>query len=159
MSAQERPQRRWMRQVIETPEPPPAAPAPVMRTFIDPGAVFEGTLRLREDLRIECEFRGRIDCEGTLVVGPTGCVEGDIRAREVEISGAVVGNVVAPRQLVLRAGARLHGDVETACLEIEKHAFFNGRTVMVQPLAALRAQTEPRAPEPAPADPVKPLPL
>ena len=136
MSSQERRPSRWRRQVIE-PVAPQAEPA-AMRTFIDPGAVFEGSLRLREDLRIECEFRGEIETEGTIVVGPSGCVEGNIRGREVVIFGAVVGNVAAARQLVVHAGARLHGDIETACLEIAKHAFFNGRTSMIRPLAALR---------------------
>jgi cytoskeletal protein CcmA (bactofilin family) len=119
-----------------------AATSLPLKTFIDPGATFEGTLRLREDLRIDCEFRGEIITEGTLVVGESGCVEGPIRAREVEICGAVVGDVWARRQLTVRAGARLHGDIESACIEIEKHAFFNGRTTMVSPQIALRGQAD-----------------
>jgi cytoskeletal protein CcmA (bactofilin family) len=125
-----------------------------MRPFIAPGADVEGSLRRREDLQIDCDFRGQIESQGTIVVGPTGSVEGSIRAREVVIFGAVVGNVAAARRLVVRAGARLHGDIETACLEIERHAFFNGRTAMIQPLAALRAESRPAEPESAPADPL-----
>ena len=136
----------WARKPIETPDVEEAAPQQPLRTFIDTGAVFEGCLRLREDIRIDCEFRGEIQTEGTLVVGPSGCVEGNIRAREVEIQGAVVGDVTARRQLTIRAGARLHGDLETVCLEIEKHAFFNGRTKMVRPLAELRENAPPAAP-------------
>ena len=157
MSSQERRQRRWRRQVIETPPPPPPQAA-AMRTFIDPGAVFEGSLRLREDLRIECEFRGEIESEGTIIVGPSGCVEGNIRGREVVISGAVVGNVTAARQVVVQAGARLHGDIETVCLEIEKHAFFNGRTSMIQPLAVLRESPGQDAAA-VTASPLAPIPL
>jgi cytoskeletal protein CcmA (bactofilin family) len=37
---------------------------------------------------------------------------------------------------VLRAGGRLHGDIETACLEIEPHAFYQGSTRMTRPQAA-----------------------
>ena len=127
---------------------PVAEPSAALRTFIDPGASFEGKLRLNEDLLIECEFRGEIESDARVIIGESAGVEAQIRAREVEIRGAVVGDVVATRQLTLRAGGRLHGAVETPCLEIEKHAFFNGSTTMVRPEVALRA----RAVEPEPSE-------
>jgi cytoskeletal protein CcmA (bactofilin family) len=132
-------QREWLKRPIggtgdaETPGSAGAEPTEMTRTFIDQGAAFAGTLRLHESLRLDAEFRGAIESEGTVVIGETAGVEADIRAREVVILGAVVGNVVATRQLTIRSGGRLHGDVETPCLEIEKHAFFNGRTTMARP--------------------------
>ena len=127
--------------------PTPVEPeAPALRTFIDQGADFDGALRLRESLRIDSEFRGSIVSEGTVTVGEAAGVEADIRAREVVICGAVVGNVVATRQLTIRPGGRLHGDVETPCLEIGKHAFFNGRTTMTRPEQVARGRAEAEAP-------------
>ena len=117
-------------------------PEPSPRTFFDSGAVFEGTLRLSGDFRIDSEFRGDLTTDGSIVVGPAGCVEGNIHARQVEIEGAVAGNVTARRMLVLRASGRLHGDVETACLEVERHAFFQGGTKMIQPLSNTRSSVE-----------------
>lgn len=122
---------------------PERGSAPPLRTFIDQGASFEGTLRLTESLRIDSEFRGAIVSQATVIVGEAAGIEADIRAREVVICGAVVGNVTATRQLTIRAGGRLHGDVETPCLEVERHAFFNGRTTMARPEAALRASAAP----------------
>ncbi len=121
-------------------------------TFVDCGAELEGTLRLREDFRIDGEFRGAIVSEATVIVGEAAALEAHVHAREVVIGGAVVGNVVASRQLILRAGARLHGDVETACLQVEKGAVFNGRTTMVRPEVAARAATRPTGPDERPAD-------
>ena len=120
------------------PAPECAEPEVPTGTFIGSGARFEGTLHLRGDFRIDSEFQGELKTDGTLTVGEEGSVEGDIHAREVEIRGAVVGNVFARRQLVLCAGARLHGDVETACLEVQRHAFFRGTTAMTRPLASRR---------------------
>ena len=108
---------------------------PMAGTFIGAGALFQGTLRLKGDFCIDSEFHGCLSTEGSLTVGPSGSVEGDIRAREVIVAGAVVGDIVARSQLILRSGARLHGNVETACLEIERHAYFNGRTSMTRPHA------------------------
>ena len=147
---------------VEAAEPPgsdnPAAEAAVAepephqsgvcKTFIDRGAKFEGTLRLRESFCIENEFRGEIVSEGKVTVAESAGIQANVRAREVVIAGAMVGDVKAARQVVIRAGGRLHGDIETPCLEVEKGAFFNGRTSMARPELALRAavsvQPEPR---------------
>lgn len=121
-----------------------AAPAPVAKpisgTFIGLDARFEGSLRLKGDFRIDNEFRGVLKTDGTVVVGPNGSIEGDIFARQVEIEGAVVGNVNARRMFVLRASGKLHGDIETACLQIEPHAFFQGGTRMTLPVAEAASQ-------------------
>jgi cytoskeletal protein CcmA (bactofilin family) len=50
--------------------------------------------------------------------------------------------VTARRMLILRANGRLHGDIETACLEVERHAFFQGGTKMIQPLTTPRVRLE-----------------
>ena len=107
-------------------------------TFIASGAIFDGTLTLKGDFVIDTEFRGELATDGLITIGPNGSVVGDIRAREVVIRGAVVGNVTAPRQLVVESTGRLHGNIETACLEIQKRAFFRGTTTMVEPLATRR---------------------
>ena len=109
-------------------------------TFFGEGAVFEGALSLTGDFRIDSEFRGELETDGTIVVGPEGSVVGSIRAREIVIQGAVVGNVTASRQLIVESEAKLHGDIETACLEIQKHAFFIGKTSMIPPLSRRRVQ-------------------
>ncbi len=116
-------------------------------TFIGTGAQFKGTLSLKGDFAIDSDFQGSLTTDGCLTVGPAGSVEGNIQAREVIVEGAVVGNITARRQLIVRASARLHGDIETACLEIERHAFFNGRTTMTRPQADSRVsrQEEPVA--------------
>lgn len=138
---------RWVRRQFQLEEPPAVAapePAPTLppTTFVDAGAELEGRLRLHADFRIDTEFRGEIASDATVVIGPAAGVVAHVRAREVILEGALVGNVSASRQLVIRAGGKLHGDVETPCLEIEKGAFFNGRTTMVRPEVAARARAE-----------------
>ncbi len=127
---------------------PASAPGPdraQTSTFIGSGPCFEGTLRLTGDICIDSDFHGSLTTDGSVLVGASGSVEGDICAREVVIAGAVVGRVTARRRLILRPSARLHGDIETACLEVERHAFFQGRTRMTRP------QSDPRPAPPAEA--------
>ena len=149
MAGHESVRRGWRR--LGNPEPRPECSrdgvdsptscdsSPPSGTFISSGAAFEGTLSLKGDFHIDAEYRGELETDGMITVGLEGSVVGDIRAREVVIRGAVVGNVTAPRQLVVEAHAKLHGDVETACLEIQKYAFFQGNTSMIRPQAGRRS--------------------
>ena len=120
------------------PGAPPSEPGDA-QTFIEQGAEFEGTLRLRDSFRIDSEFRGEIVSEGRVVVASSAGIEANVCAREVVIAGAIVGDVKAGRQVIIRAGGRLHGNIETPCLEVEKGAFFNGRTSMTRPERVARA--------------------
>jgi cytoskeletal protein CcmA (bactofilin family) len=147
----------------ESAEPQETGPAtepaaePISGTFIESGALFEGTLTLKGDFRIDSEFRGELATDGVIVIGPSGSVEGDIKARQVEIQGSVVGNVNARRLFILRASGRLHGDVESACIEIERHGFFQGGTRMTRPQAASLPSAVDDALAPSPAAPHPPL--
>jgi cytoskeletal protein CcmA (bactofilin family) len=150
-------ERRWTQKWTADPasETAPEAESTTSQTFICEGARFEGTLRLgRQDLRIDCEFRGEIVTDGKVIVGQGGAVESDIRAREVVIFGAVMGDVYASRVLELKPGGKLHGDIETPCLQIDRHGFFNGVTRMARPettLAGQDAKSEPAKPQSASA--------
>jgi len=70
-----------------------AAEADVAR--IEQGVEMNGRLVVERPLRIEGEFRGELESASSVFVSETGAVEAPIRARSVEIRGAVVGDVVA----------------------------------------------------------------
>ncbi len=134
----------WRRLVIGAPEagaatsPTPAAPVDATALAdgvvrIERGVEMTGRLVVERPLRIEGEFRGEIESANAVVVSEGGTVEAPIRARIVEIRGAVVGDVVASREVVIHASGRLHGDVEAPSLVVLRGAFFNGRTRMYRP--------------------------
>jgi cytoskeletal protein CcmA (bactofilin family) len=102
-------------------------------TFIDQGCEFQGKLSLNTSIRMDGEYRGHIVSEDTVVVGETAALEASIEARTVVICGAVVGDVEASREVVIHATGRLHGNVKTPSLVIERGAFFNGETRMYRP--------------------------
>ncbi len=139
--------RDWVRRTMATTDEPQAAtPEPelplVSSTFIDDGAEFQGTLRLTGTFRIDAEFRGEIVSDGTVIIGESAGVQADVRAREVVIAGALVGDVYAARLLAIRATGRLQGNVEAPCVEIERGGFLNGTTRMVHPDTARRARQD-----------------
>jgi len=111
-------------------------------TRIQPGVEMSGRLVTERSLRVDGEFRGQIESAAMVIVCETGAVEAPIRARTVEIRGAVVGDVVASREVVIHATGRLHGDVEAPSFVIERGAFFNGRTRMYRPERLAQSQAE-----------------
>jgi cytoskeletal protein CcmA (bactofilin family) len=144
----------WIRRTLDAPAADGAAPAvtagaPARITTIERGCEIEGDLSLAGPLIVHGDFRGSIECGDVVTVGVGGSVQARIRARSVEILGSVVGDVEARRDVVLHAGARLHGDVKTPSLVIERGSFFNGRTEMAPPLprrthAAATASAQPK---------------
>ncbi|MGH2899980.1 MAG: bactofilin family protein [Solirubrobacteraceae bacterium] len=101
--------------------------------LIERGVEMNGRLVVSQALRIEGEFRGELESASSVFVSETGTVEAPIKARTLEIRGAVVGDVVASREIVIHPTGRLHGDVETPSLVVMRGATFNGRTRMYRP--------------------------
>ena len=113
-----------------------SAPAPSsgggggLTAFIDQGSQFEGKLSFKDTVRIDGEFSGEISSENTLIVGESGEITATIRSNMVVVSGSVVGNIYAGRQVVLHKTARVEGDLETPSIMIEEGAVFNGSLKM-----------------------------
>ena len=94
---------------------------------------------MKTSIEIDGEFRGAIQSDEVVTVGAAAAIEGDICARSVHVRGAVVGDVAASREIVIHATGRIHGDVSTPSLVVERGAFFNGRTRMYRPELVARA--------------------
>jgi cytoskeletal protein CcmA (bactofilin family) len=126
------------------PEREPASRADPLTTFIHAGCQAEGQLVLQNSIQLDGEFSGGIETSESVTVGEDAAIQAGIRARSVVIRGAVVGDIYASREVVLHPTARLHGDVETPSLVIERGAFFEGRTRMFRPEKVARPRPAPK---------------
>ena len=118
------------------------------------GVEMSGRLVVPKSLVVEGEFSGELEIASSVWVEESGAVTAPIRARSVEIRGAVMGDIVATREVVIHSTGRLHGDVETPSLVIARGATFNGRTRMYRPEHQLQAA--PARDSAAPARPPEP---
>ncbi len=141
----------WRRLVLGAPSNETAPPPPERKSgaseavvaIVEIGVEMNGRLVVPQSLRIEGEFRGELESAGSVFVSETGAVEAPIRARTVEIRGAVVGDIVASREVVIHATGRLHGDVETPSLVVLRGATFNGHTRMYRPERSVQTPAAP----------------
>jgi cytoskeletal protein CcmA (bactofilin family) len=134
--------RRFGRRAVAAEEASKAPAAEDHTAFIQEGCEVEGSLAVKNSLRIQGDFRGSIKALKTVTVDEQASVTGDIRARTVIIYGAVVGNVTASRNVSIGAAGRLHGDVKTPSFEIVCGAFLNGKTEMYRPERVVHTQRE-----------------
>ena len=99
-------------------------------TILGKGSSFEGKLTFEGTVRIDGRFSGEIQTEGTLIVGESAEVQANIRASTVLIKGDVRGDVTAKESLTIQAPAKVHGNLATPNLMIEKGSFFEGHCAM-----------------------------
>lgn len=98
--------------------------------FLGAGTAYEGKLTFNGSVRIDGEFKGEVDSEGTLVVGVDAQVEGQVRIGQLIVSGHITGRILASRKVVLHKQAHLVGSVTTPSLVIEEGAVLEGEVHM-----------------------------
>lgn len=99
-------------------------------TFISDGAKIQGDVAVDHDLRVEGHVKGILQVGGTLVLGPTGRIEGDVTVRSATLAGQLTGNIKASEKIVMETKSVLVGDLETRELVINEGAIFQGKSIM-----------------------------
>lgn len=108
------------------------------------GTVVEGTVKSEKDIRIEGTIKGKLHCEGKLVIGPTGYIEGEVRCGSAVIEGRFEGTIFVTDLLNIRESASISGEVTTGRLVVQSGAQFNVQCNMTGATStgALSATTE-----------------
>lgn len=101
-----------------------------MPNHINSDTIIEGTIKAKGNLRIDGTLKGDLECQGRLVVGSTGIIEGDIRCESAEVEGTLKANISVTELLTLKSTAKVHGDILTKKLAIEPGAAFTGSCSM-----------------------------
>ena len=96
----------------------PIAHSELKETVISPDAEFKGSMKFKDSLRIDGNFEGEIDSNGTLFVGKTGLVKAEVHVGNVIVEGKIEGNVTCEDKIELRATAKMLGDIQAARLTI-----------------------------------------
>ena len=101
-------------------------------TIIGMSAECNGDFTADGAIRIDGTINGNVVVTDTVIVGASGCINGDIHAQKVVIGGEVYGNLDVPEKVELTSTARLIGDITTNGLVIDEQAIFQGRCDMNQ---------------------------
>ena len=120
--------------------PSPESSAEVA-THIGPGTRVVGRLSGQEDVRVHGTIEGSVRLAQTLYIEPEGVALAEIYARDVVVSGTVIGNIHAESAVVLAATARVVGDIRSPRVSVEPGAAFRG-SISMEPVDADALEAE-----------------
>jgi len=117
--------------------------------LIGKSLTITGEIRGEEDLVIDGKLEGDVDLpQHRLTIGPSGVLQGKIRAREIVVYGTVQGNLHASERVEIKKHAKVIGDLKAQRPVIEDEAYFKGN---VETVRAEAPKTAAPAAAPAPA--------
>lgn len=96
-------------------------------TLIDRNTVLRGDIETHGMVRVDGVVHGSIHAGGSVILGPSATVYGDIIAASSIIGGFVQGGVYVLGILETGKGGRVRGDVFAASLEAAEGSIFHGR--------------------------------
>lgn len=100
-----------------------------INTILGKGIVFIGDIQGDGVVRFDGEVNGNIHLKKGIVLGESGKVNGNIHSDNLIIYGKINGNVLA-KEVLIKQGGQIAGDIETEIIEIEKGGAYNGQLKM-----------------------------
>ncbi len=122
-----------------------AAQKPVS-TIIGADTIIGGSVTTENSIRIDGSIVGGITSKGTVILSPTGKVNGNIVAEFLVVAGTIEGDMWVRERAEFENTANVTGDITTTRLIIDEDAKFQGMSIMakeveVPDLSALEEHT------------------
>ena len=81
----------------------------------------------QESVRIDGMYKGAIELDGSLVLGDSGTIVGDVSANYFLVAGEIDGNIKCTTQLHFASTAKVSGDIQTPSLIVDEGSQVTGR--------------------------------
>jgi cytoskeletal protein CcmA (bactofilin family) len=94
------------------------------------GSTVDGKIKINGSIRIDGKLKGEVEATEAVIVGETGVIEGDIKAKETNISGKCTGQILAEHTVLLHASAEITGDIKCKKLVVDEGVMIDGNISM-----------------------------
>ena len=122
---------------------------PPSKNILASDVEIKGNLKFSGELTFEGKLEGEINTDGTLHLGDSAVVNGNMNVGTVIVRGKVNGNILAKDKIEIKSKSELFGDVRSSKLVIEEGVTFVGKTEVnpnkVAPSAPVAARSNPPA--------------
>jgi cytoskeletal protein CcmA (bactofilin family) len=98
--------------------------------IIGPKASFQGHLKAEGNVRVDGYLDGSLETKGNVIIGEAAKVTADITASNVQVWGAVKGNISTTGRLEILPSGRVWGEIKVTSLLIDEGGLFRGKSVM-----------------------------
>ena len=107
--------------------------AVAIHSYVGSGSIIKGNLECHEGFIVEGSVEGNLRSDGAIVLGREAVVQGDVTARELAVSGIVIGTIRCSVRLEVFKPARISGAIQAPLLKIESGASIYARIIMSKP--------------------------
>lgn len=95
--------------------------------WIGKGVEVVGDVIFQDKLQVDGKVNGKLFSEkGTLIIGETGKIEGQIDVGTCVLHGSIKGDLKARAKVEIHRTGKLQGDMITPALTVEEGSIFNG---------------------------------
>ena len=101
-----------------------------LHSYVGSNTTIKGDFDCREDFLVEGTVEGNLSSGGLIVLGKGAVVKGEVSAKEVAISGTVIGTVRCFERLEIFESAKITGTIQAPVLKMEQGAQINARIIM-----------------------------
>jgi cytoskeletal protein CcmA (bactofilin family) len=89
---------------------------------------IKGNLKFTGELTFEGKLEGEVIGDGTLHLGDSAVITGDLNVTSVNVRGKINGNITAKEKVDIKTKAEVFGDIRAARLSVEEGVTMVGRT-------------------------------
>jgi len=100
-----------------------------LETVLGADSTVKGEMVVRGTVRIDGNLEGDIRADW-VIVGETGRIRGNVKARAIVVGGRVDGNIEGSEIIELKDKAQVIGEICTLKLSISEGALFEGQSSM-----------------------------
>ena len=102
----------------------------IVDTLIGKDCLIHGKLHTQKSIQLEGSFEGEINSKGEVYIVETAQCRANIIARDVIVSGEVIGNIEAIKSLKITETGRVYGNISGDHLLIEEGGIYKGKVNM-----------------------------
>ena len=103
-------------------------------TVVGANVELTGSLRNAGPIQIHGTIKGDVTSDSIIIIGEGAVITGPVKAKQVDISGQVIGSVSAEELIELQPKSFVQGDIACARLSIKPGAVFVGKSQMTAPV-------------------------
>jgi cytoskeletal protein CcmA (bactofilin family) len=104
---------------------PSAAPSANVSNSLVEGTHVTGNIVAPNDIRIDGTLIGNLDCNGRVIIGPQGKIEGEVKCQNAIIEGTFTGKILVKELLTVKETGVVNGDIVTEKVMVQTGAHFN----------------------------------
>jgi cytoskeletal protein CcmA (bactofilin family) len=102
----------------------PVTNANVSNSLVE-GTQVTGNIIAPNDIRIDGTLIGNLECNGRVIVGPQGKIEGDVKCINAIVEGSFTGTISVKELLTVKDSGIVNGDITTDKIMVQAGAVFN----------------------------------